>query len=535
MEVHFKKRDHSEALQPPEAVVITVDRYSWNAIGGPERAYLKASAPADKWDLMDLLRAPVEIWDNGKCLWWGYVNKVTSPHGERQRIGMSLDEMYNYVIVSYAEGDTAAATDATSIAEYGQKETRINNLNAIQTEAQQLRGLYLADHLNAVREIEYTGGNDEINIECYGWYSTLGWKYYSTTDTSNIDNATQISTIVSGSGQFFISTIIEQVAGITSNNYRDGRSTALTYVNELLAAGTSNVRPMLAYVDRQRVLHVYERTAEPPVNKPDYLLDGNGQLLKPTGDKVPANECKVAIWVKPKDVPGALSGFSTMGSIFIQSAEYNHARKETTYRFANAYEQIRLAKYIADVVSGNSSGSSSPSSYYPYYIPIEEHTHIIRALHRTGNYASDISASSGQHITINTTPSASVSMTYNGLNYFTPGTDPSGHAGWLVILTGIYWINIYMDFDSGSTPPTAGDYQLRAQKRRTNGTHGTLGAQGGTVSASGWSAYSSHRELTLKRKLQAGEYLEVWAYNFTDGDIRVNNVEMVVSVERITG
>jgi len=529
MEVHFKKRDHSEALQPPEAVVITVDRYSWNAIGGPERAYLKASAPADKWDLMDLLRAPVEIWDNGKCLWWGYVNKVTAPHGARQRIGMSLDEMYNYVVVSYSDGDTAAATDATSIAEYGQKETRINNLNATQTEAQQLRGLYLADHLNAVREIEYTGGNDEINIECYGWYSTLGWKYYSITDTSNIDNATQISTIVSSSGQFFQSTIIEQAAGLTSNNNRDGHSTALTYVNELLSAGTSNVRPMLAYVDRQRVLHVYERTAEPPINKPDYLLDGNGQLLKPTGDKVPANECEVAIWVKPKDVPGALSGFSTMGSIFIQSAEYNHARKETTYRFANAYEQIRLAKYVSEVISGNNSGGSGSSGgyFYPPVLPPENITTLnSKHVYTTGYAGTDIAANDYLH--------ASSVYTY-GLNFgypkLTAGSIGGGsETGWIPDVDGYYIVVAYASVKNGTTTPTNGNGYFQLELFRMNVSNGagvTYSENQVTYPGDGLGSETAVINVIGGIHVPTTTGLICRFLNATDGDLRVSNLNVL--------
>src|SRR3972149_8343508 len=111
MNVIFYNRDFSNALPLPASVAVTVERYSHHMIGGPEHAYLRLSLGADRWETMKLLRRPVEIWDGGKWLWWGYVNKVTVPNGQKQRIGLGLDELYNHVIVSYADGDTAAGSD----------------------------------------------------------------------------------------------------------------------------------------------------------------------------------------------------------------------------------------------------------------------------------------------------------------------------------------------------------------------------------------------------------------------------------------
>jgi len=278
MDAVFYNRDFSHRISPP--VEFAVERYSWNMIGGPERAYLNAPRSADDWDWMKLLRCPVEIWDEGKPLWWGYVNRVTIPVGDEQRLGLGLDELYNSVVVSYGDGETSAATDAQSIAEYGTKETRLNNTYATTDEADQTRDIYLADHQYARPEIEFSGGSDIISLECYGWYSTLGWKFYSAAaTTADIENTTQISNIVDNAGQFLNGAIVENTAGISSIVYRDGHSTALTYINQLLNAGTSNTRPLLAYVDVDRYLHVYERQPEPPTNNPDYLLRGDGKLI----------------------------------------------------------------------------------------------------------------------------------------------------------------------------------------------------------------------------------------------------------------
>jgi len=359
MNTIFYNKDFSKtAAQPPADFI--VDRYSWNMIGGPQTAYLKAKPNADKWELMKLLRAPIEIYgDDGDIVWWGFVNRITIPIGDQQRLGLGLNELYNYIVVTYNQGDTAAGSDTNSINEYGQKEKFINDTIATQTQGEAKRDLYLLDHKFAKPELEFSGGNDDVSIECYGWNTTLGWKYYSDDTTSNTANETQIESIVTDAGQFLAGTIVEGASGLTSTPLRDGTNTALFYINQLLSAGTSNTQPYLSVVDKNRYLHVYERAAQPL--SPEYLLRDDGKLITPLGRVVPDQECKVGAWVKPKGVPSVLGGFSAMSMFFIESAEYNVAQDKTTYRAAGAYDQIRLSLFVAAVASGDSGGNLSGS------------------------------------------------------------------------------------------------------------------------------------------------------------------------------
>ena len=350
--VVFYNRDFSGRLSVRD---VKVDRYSWNMIGGPEQAFLNSAAVTDGNEMMKLLRCPVEIYSGDGPVWWGYVNRVIVPYGD-QMVGIGLDELYNYIIVDYSGGATAAGSDATSITEYGQKEYKISASEATQTEGEASRDLYLAQHKYAPAEFEFSGARELVSIECAGWYSTLGWKYYADVDTTNTENTTQIENIVSSAGQFLRGTIIEDIAGILSNENRDGNRSALSCVNELLNAGTTNTRPLLAYVDKDRYLHVYERKAEPPTTNIEYLYRGDGKLVTPLGQVEPDNKCVVAAWAKLKDVPDVLGGFSAVRPFFIESAEYSADNDKTTYRPAGAFEQIRLAKYISSVVSGGGVG-----------------------------------------------------------------------------------------------------------------------------------------------------------------------------------
>ena len=362
MQVIFYNRDFTATAQPPAKV--TVERYSKNMTGGCKDAFLNIKNVADKWEMMKLLRAPIEIFgDDGELVWWGFVNRVTVPLGESQRLGLGLNELYNYIIVTYDEGDTAAGSNAVSISEYGQKEKKITDTGLNSTNATAKRDLYLQEHKYASPEIEFSGGSQEISLECYGWNSTLGWKHYSNVITTSVANETQLAAIITDAGQFLQGSVITDASGLTSTQHRDGNNTAGYYISQLLSAGTNNTQPYLSYVDEERYLHIYERTAQPA--QPEYLLREDGKLVSRLGKVIPDQECKVSVWVKPKDAPATLEGFSSMYSFFIESAEYNVAQDKTTYRAAGAYEQIRLADYVSSVISGDGGGNYTNLIEYP--------------------------------------------------------------------------------------------------------------------------------------------------------------------------
>ena len=213
---------------------------------------------------------------------------------------------------------------------------------------------------------------------------------------------------------------------------------------------------MLAYVDIDRYLHIYERPAEPPTNEPDYLLRADGKLITNLNDLVPPEECKSAVWAKLQDSQGS-GGFASMPPFFIESAEFKVTKYrtdgavegETTYSFADAYEQVRLARWVSSVFSGDSNGSTGTGTYYPW-VPVEEHTHVRPCLHRLG---SAFGVTSQETIQITSNPAASRNLTYAGLSYFNPTTfDTPTKYGWQILVAGIYDIDLYVEISaSGAT------------------------------------------------------------------------------------
>lgn len=372
-EVRFYHRDFSGRLNVP--VEITVERYSHHMEGGPYKATFSAPAGADRWELKKLLRCPVEIYGDNKAqpLWWGVVNRVTIPQGE-QRFGYGLDNMYNHIQVRYGQEEiTDAAIGTVSVSEYGQKELLVRSYDLTGLEAAQFRAVQLEDKADPKVEVDFSSGEEKIEIECIGWHETLSWKHYTNTTESNVDNTAQIETIVGDIGQFIQGVLIEDVAGVVSNQKRDARD-GLSCINELLQSGTSNARPLLAKVDRNRYLHVWERSAKPSTaGDVDFTMRDDGRLETKAGGKlVPDELCTVAKWIQAKDSP---VGFS----FFIEFAEYNARDDKTTYRPAGSYDQRRLAKFIADVVTGDKnhvwpslipSGLDDPQLFEPFWVAL---------------------------------------------------------------------------------------------------------------------------------------------------------------------
>lgn len=197
MSRHFTVQIYDRAFQIPLTVpdlVFTVERYSHSAIGGPRAATIQVSGQArGLWDLLEWLRAPVEIYDARRTMvWWGYLNAVeVSIDAVRVRVG--LDGMSNRVAVAYAHveaGSETAGTRATtawqqdddSAATYGVKEMLAQIGSASGDQASAARDALLEDFHFPTAEVHILPGQAAIDsavLHLRGWWDTLNWRYYS--------------------------------------------------------------------------------------------------------------------------------------------------------------------------------------------------------------------------------------------------------------------------------------------------------------------------------------------------------------------
>ena len=151
------------------------------------------------------------------------------------------------------------------------------------------------------------GTGTRVQIECNGWWSTLNWQYYSSTDTSNVDTMTQVNNIITAEGQFITGVSIDGItSGITSPAYReptDRQKTAQAEAETLLAIGNTGGKRYMANVLPARTVVI-----EPEPNQDArYLINADGQLEFLSGGIVPPSRCIVGSVVGTRDMMANLT------------------------------------------------------------------------------------------------------------------------------------------------------------------------------------------------------------------------------------
>lgn len=339
----------------PLTDAVQVERYSWDIMGGPSTLTASAPITVDKWQAFSLLRAPVEVYDeDSKIVWWGYVSKITIPDGA-VKFSLDVNGMYNSIAVSYTtigtsdtpsvQEFTAWATDALSVEDYGSIEKILGLNDATATSAAALRDNTLARNKYPVLTTEF-GTGTRVQIECSGWWSTLNWQYYSSTDTSNVDTMTQVKNIITAEGQFITGVSIDGItSGITSPAYReptDRQKTAQAEVETLLAIGNTGGKRYMANVLPARTVVI-----EPePDQDARYLINADGQLEFLSGGIVPPSRCIVGAWVAVKNAPQISFAMSAIRPVFIERAEYSASSGKTSFQFAGTRDPLKITEIV---------------------------------------------------------------------------------------------------------------------------------------------------------------------------------------------
>ena len=80
------------------------EHYSWSALGGPESALVKVSAPHGALrNCLDMLGFRVELYnENLQMVWWGFVNKSVV-QDDATRISRTLQPVANTVGALYTD------------------------------------------------------------------------------------------------------------------------------------------------------------------------------------------------------------------------------------------------------------------------------------------------------------------------------------------------------------------------------------------------------------------------------------------------
>lgn len=330
LSVMVKQRDLSADVPLGLPVIYRVDSYSWRALGGPAEATITVYGQARAlYDLVEMLRCPVEICnERGEYVWWGYVSGVDI-RVDAVEMGVDLETMANRIQALYHQGAYALATgwssDADSDAAYGTKELLLSFANIPLTEAQARRDTSLQQMRLPIPTIKMEGHESSFSatLRCRGWWQTLGWRYYANGGAASVDLVTLLDDILLQSGQFLSSRYYDVTGGVATIQTRDGYTQAQAEAEALLLAGTPNSRRMLATVQRDRSVRVYEEAAP---GSADYLLRSTGELRTGYDTPVPPEVCPVGVWCRLVDLQLAGPDVSKLANptlAMIDAASYN--------------------------------------------------------------------------------------------------------------------------------------------------------------------------------------------------------------------
>jgi hypothetical protein len=343
MNVILKRRNYNAESQAID-VDWQVQRYSHAAMGGPKLAEIKVKGDdLELWNFLDRVRCPVEIYsDKGDAVWWGYIAEVQvtaknpySSKPNRANMGASIDTMYNRVFVAFTQVDVSGsavsrqntiwADGTVSQYEYGIKELLWTKDDASLEHAEAARDKKLNEvqFPIAVPNFAWEASESYATLTCRGWWDTLGWQYYANAGTTTLDTANQAGTIITQEGQFFSAVNQDVTSGIVTGVHRSGDTTALFEATQLLDMGTTNFRRMLASVDINRVVRIYE---EPPENSMPHLVAADGSIYSPYGEPLRKEVCPYGMWARWLDIiPPSVdtSLLSGPSKFFIEECEYD--------------------------------------------------------------------------------------------------------------------------------------------------------------------------------------------------------------------
>lgn len=134
-----------------------------------------------------------------------------------------------------------------------------------------------------------------------------------------------IALILTNQGQFLSEVYLEQASGIYTSAYADGDATALAFVEELLALGTTSAPRLLARVEPDRSVTIYP---EPTNDVYALRMNARGQFSTRYDLPITPEQCPVGVWVSlSSGIPATanLSMLADPSSGFIEQNEYDVA------------------------------------------------------------------------------------------------------------------------------------------------------------------------------------------------------------------
>lgn len=131
----------------------------------------------------------------------------------------------------------------------------------------------------------------------------------------------QMQQMITDVGTFFSSTDIIDASGVSSNQYRNGETTAYEEFIALLEDGTSNDLRMLADVTPGRVLRIYEQPAT--TEEPTILIDTSGNLTTYGGSLLEHGKLPHGQLIGLAGIPPTIDTLTKVSPFLCERAEFD--------------------------------------------------------------------------------------------------------------------------------------------------------------------------------------------------------------------
>jgi len=334
--VEVEERDFS-GLKGTAYMEMQPIRYRRSVIGGCLDAEFSVRGAEDRlMELMDMLRCPLRLYYDNVLVWWGYISGVEIAMAG-YTLGMSLDEMYNKVAVTYSlitttesgeqelgnRATTDWVEDTLSEAEYGIKELVVSAGGMNETQANAARNRILETFSKPIPKITFGKVEKGGKVYAKGWWHTLDWRYHQNTITTSADTATIMAEMIGG-GEFISGVTINGASGISGGRYRDGSLTIMDEVMKLIEIGTSNNRRLLVDITAERNAVISEE-AQTVEYYAETLVYGDGRILDRYGNAKAVFKCPVGVAILSDLFVRAVDAgrMADARIIFIDEAEYS--------------------------------------------------------------------------------------------------------------------------------------------------------------------------------------------------------------------
>lgn len=135
------------------------------------------------------------------------------------------------------------------------------------------------------------------------------------------ETTAQIGEILTDAAQFIDGYDLQQVSGVESNQYREGDGTALFEIEKLLDSGTDYAARLLAKIDANNIVSIYEQPSSDIGT--DLIMMSDGALTQPNGVPVEPGVLPTAKWLRIHGIPTGVDHLAPLSKFFIERAEYH--------------------------------------------------------------------------------------------------------------------------------------------------------------------------------------------------------------------